>query len=143
VRLRPLGERQLKDIDRPEAIFELVIDEVAEVAAEVAGELEAPVEDAAEPPTDARPSPFGEIVKDARQQIESRVLAQLKESLGGGFPFGPAASPDPPTRGGAGRTMTREIARLDRLRRSGALTDAQYERAVDRLLDGGPQGDSG
>jgi hypothetical protein len=30
--------------------------------------------------------------------------------------------------------VTREIGRLDRLRRSGALSDEQYQRAVDKLL---------
>ena len=39
--------------------------------------------------------------------------------------------------------MTREIARLNRLRRSGALSDDQYERAVDRLLDTDPDRDAG
>ena len=34
--------------------------------------------------------------------------------------------------------MTKEINRLKALRDSGALSDAQYERAVDRLLDGEP-----
>jgi hypothetical protein len=134
VTLRPIGERQLKDIDRPEAIFELVIDEIAEA-----------VESAAPAPSTAdevepRPSPYGDLVKGARQQIEARVLAHLKQSLGDGFPFGPAGTSEPPAPG-AGRAMTREIARLDRLRRSGALTDAQYERAVDRLLDADPDRD--
>ena len=50
-------------------------------------------EAATTPGSDPRPSPFADLVQDARQQIESRVLAQLKESLGGGFPFGPEARP--------------------------------------------------
>ena len=32
--------------------------------------------------------------------------------------------------------MTKEIQRLKGLHEDGALTDEQYERAVDRLLDG-------
>ena len=35
--------------------------------------------------------------------------------------------------------MTREIRRLKELHEDGALTDEQYERAVDRLLDGDAQ----
>ena len=33
-----------------------------------------------------------------RQQIEARVLAHLKESLGSGFPFGPDGPPGGSTR---------------------------------------------
>ena len=143
VTLRSIGERQLKDIDRPEAIFELVIDDLAGEAdvADAARPTDEVPEAAATPGSDPRPSPFADLVQDARQQIESRVLAQLKESLGGGFPFGPEATTGPPTPGN--RSMTREIARLNRLRRSGALSDDQYERAVDRLLDADSDRDAG
>jgi class 3 adenylate cyclase len=136
VTLRPLGERQLKDIDRPEAIFELVIDGV-----DTGHTADAPDSDPAARAEEAEgrerraPSAFADLFKDARQQIESRVLAQLRESLGDEFPFGPTGTPGavkPPVP--ARRSMTREIGRLDRLRRSGALSDEQYQRAVDRLL---------
>lgn len=143
VTLRSIGERQLKDIDRPEAIFELVIDDLTDDAdaADVAPAADREPDAAPTPGSDSRPSPLADAVKDARQQIESRVLAQLKETLGGGFPFGPEGTTAPPPAGN--RSMTREIARLDRLRRSGALSDDQYGRAVDRLLDADPDRDSG
>ena len=136
VSLRGLGERQLKDIDRPEAIFELVIDDLTDRIAADADPERGPADATTEKlPDEPRDSPFGDVVRDARQQIEARVLAQLKESLGDGFPFGPGALPGPPS---GGRSMTREIGRLDRLRRSGALTDEQYQRAVDRILSSDP-----
>ena len=42
--------------------------------------------------------------------------------------------PRPPQR--SGRGLTKEIQRLKELHDDGALTDEQYERAVDRLLEG-------
>jgi hypothetical protein len=62
--------------------------------------------------------------------IESRVLAQLEQSIGKGWPLGP---PKPPRRG----DVSKEIERLRELHEDGALTDDQYRRAVDRLLDEG------
>jgi class 3 adenylate cyclase len=119
VELRSLGERQLKDIDRPEPIFELVIDGAA-------------------PSSPAEPEEErSEFARRTRNVIESRVLAKLEDVLGEGFPFAsPAAVAGPPTR--SGRGMTKEIRRLKELHEDGALTDEQYERAVDRLLEGDP-----
>jgi class 3 adenylate cyclase len=128
VTIRALGERQLKDIDRPEPLFELVIEDLAPPVAEARTD-----EPAAEDIPDAQPkgaeSPFRQFVDQARQQIESRVLAQLTESLGSDL-GSPAGVPPRPGR----RSVSREVARLRGLHASGALTDAQYERAVDRLL---------
>jgi class 3 adenylate cyclase len=117
VSVRSIGERKLKDIDRPEPIFELMIDDVE------AGPVEGPVEEKAEPSS-------GGLFDRTRQTIEARVLAQLEESLGRGFPFAPPTLGQPPA-----RSATREIARLHELREKGALTDEQYQRAVDRLLE--------
>jgi class 3 adenylate cyclase len=126
VELRPLGERQLKDIDQPEPIFELVIDGVAPS------------------PEPAPPEPTGDesvtggrsdLHRRTRELIESRVLGQLEKAFGEGFPL--AATPSPPER--PGRAMTREIRRLKELHEDGALNDEQYERAVDRLLEGGAE----
>jgi class 3 adenylate cyclase len=120
VELRPLGERQLKDIDLPEPIFELVIDGVA--SPEPAQE---------ESVTGER----SEFHRRTRELIESRVLSPLEKTFGEGFPFGkPHAAPSGPER--SGRAVTKEIQRLKALHEDGALTDQQYERAVDRLLDG-------
>ena len=125
VEMRALGERSLKDIDRPEPIFELVID----------GTPAAPSASAAEPMRDEASSGRPEFSRRTRELIESRVLGQLEKTFGEGFPLGnPNAPPDPPSR--SGRGMTKEIQRLKELHEEGALTDEQYQRAVDRLLDG-------
>jgi class 3 adenylate cyclase len=127
VELRTLGERRLKDIDLPEPIFELVID----------GAAPAP------PPVDAPPeeSPAGErseFARRTREAIESRVLGMLERTLGEDFPFGTPHAPPGPARTPqrSGRALTKEIHRLKELHEDGALTDEQYERAVDRLLEG-------
>ncbi|MGH2429638.1 MAG: hypothetical protein ACRDGV_12320 [Candidatus Limnocylindria bacterium] len=143
VTLRSLGERQLKDIDRPEPLWALVIDEVQASAAA------APEPDAAEPevtePKAGEPeaaesapapaSPLQHLITRARQRIESRVLAELEESLPGNW------SSHPP--GPRKRPVTREIARLHELHEEGALTDEQYRRAVDRLLEAEEEPSSG
>jgi len=125
VSLRPMGDRLLKDIDRPEPLFELVIDEV-EAAPATQPEREPERE-----PEGARSGPMRDFAERTRQTIESRVLAQLEKSLGTGFPFAPPTPPKPPKKSGS---VTQEIARLHELREDGALTDVQYQRAVDQLL---------
>ena len=128
VSLRALGERALKDIDRPEPIWELAIDDV-QPSAEPAVE---------EPPRATGRSPLEELIGRTRERIESQVMAELERSLPGGAGPGPAAAspPAPP------RSTTKEIARLHRLREDGALTDEQYRRAVDRLLESDGDGGS-
>ncbi len=122
VELQPLGERQLKDIDLPEPIFELVIDGVSGSAPEQLSEA-------------ATPEPGrSEFARRTRELIESRVLSQLDKTFGEGFL---TQSPPPPER--SGRAMAKEIQRLKDLHEDGALTDDQYQRAVDRLLDGDAQ----
>jgi len=125
VELRPLGERQLKDIDLPEPIFELVIDDASPAAPAPAPAQEAPAGERSE------------FARRTREAIESRVLGMLERTLGEDFPLGtPHAPPggSPPQR--SNRGLTKEIQRLKDLHNDGALTDEQYERAVDRLLDG-------
>ena len=122
VELRALGERRLKDIDRPETLWQLVIDGASESepdSAPPAAQVEEP------------PAPAPSSGRDFGDMIESRVLAQLEESIGKGWPLGP---PKPSRR----RDVSKEIERLRELREDGALTDDQYRRAVDRLLDEGP-----
>jgi class 3 adenylate cyclase len=127
IELRPLGERALKDIDRPEPLFELVVDGGPEP-------MPAPVPAADGPDEEADDAGLGAISRDfarkTRERIESRVLAQLQESLGADFPLGKPRRPRPPK-----RRMSREIERLGDLRASGALTEEQYRRAVDRILE--------
>ncbi len=133
IELRPLGERTLKDIDRPEPIFELVVDGGPEPMPEpVAPASRAPADEAEEDEEDTRFAAIGrDFARKTRERIESRVLARLEESLGADFPFGAPRTPKPPQ-----RRVTREIERLSDLRDSGALTNEQYRRAVDRLLEG-------
>jgi hypothetical protein len=132
IELRPLGERSLKDIDRPEPIFELVVDGGPEPMPEPMGAAGAEADEAEEDEGDARFAAIGrDFARKTRERIESRVLARLEESLGADFPFGAPLKPKPPQ-----RRMTREIERLTDLRDSGALTNEQYRRAVDRLLEG-------
>ena len=131
VELRALGDRQLKDIDRPEPIYELVIDGAAAAPS-------APSEDSDEPPpVGSESKERSEFARRTRDMIESRVLGMLERSLGPEFPLGtPHAPPGGPRRPeSAGRGMTKEIQRLRALHEDGALTDEQYRRAVDRLLE--------
>ena len=121
VELRTLGERQLKDIDRPETLWELEIDGASEPTLAAS-----PAEEAGDEP----PSRKETARRDFGQMIESRVLSQLERSIGKGWPLGP---PKPPRR----RDVSKEVERLRELREDGALTDDQYQRAVDRLLDEG------
>ena len=137
VTIHSLGERQLKDIDRPEPIFELRIGDLAEIEA-AAAEPEAAAPDPGAGMHDFDPSgPIEAMVENARLKIESRVLEQLGRAFGPGFVEGPSrpslTPPTPPRRSGS---VTHEIARLKELHEDGALTDEQYRRAVDRLLDG-------
>ena len=130
VELRPLGERKLKDIDLPEPIFELVIDGVASPAG-------ASVDAGSPEPADegSGTGERSELHRKARELIESRVLSSLGKTFGEGFPFD-STSDESPRR--SAKAMTKEIQRLKELHEDGALTDAQYERAVDRLLEGEP-----
>src|SRR6187200_361702 len=102
VDLRPLGERQLKDIDLPEPIFELVIDDASPAAP-------APV-----PAEEATAGERSEFARRTREAIESRVLGMLERTLGEDFPLGtphaPPGMPPPPQR--SGRGLTKEIQRL-------------------------------
>ena len=127
VELRTVGERQLKDIDLPEPIFELVIDGASP---------DAPPPDLA--PEEPLSGERSEFARRTREKIESRVLGMLERTLGEDFPFGsPNAPPGPPRpTQRSSRALTKEIQRLKGLHEDGALTDEQYERAVDRLLEG-------
>jgi class 3 adenylate cyclase len=159
VTLRALGQRRLRDIDRPEPLTELVIPGV-EVAPEPS---DAPVADG----DDAAAWPFGvtdgpEIPAwvrqtarrflpegEARTLLEQRVLGAMTQA----FDHQDARERDRVTRrstrgrGGMGRaepssarsapSMADELERLRSLRDTGALTPEQYARAVDRVISGG------
>ena len=85
VELRPLGERQLKDIDRPESIFELVIDGISPAPAP-------------EPIREEASSGRSEFSRRTRELIESRVLGTLEKTFGEGFPLGSPQAPAGPPR---------------------------------------------
>jgi hypothetical protein len=144
VELHALGEQRLRDIDRPEPVHELRIRGVtapnarAEVPAASGGEAptdESPlagapawVRDAA-----ARFMPFGQRASEA---IEARVLAEIEEALR--RPAEQRERPDPPgIRPRRKASVADEIVKLRALHESGALTDEQYAKAVDRAIGGG------
>jgi putative oligomerization/nucleic acid binding protein len=66
--------------------------------------------------------------------IEQRVLRQIEESMREGEAKR-SAKADKKHKGG--KSVADEIDRLRALRDDGALTDEQYQRAVDRLLSEG------
>ena len=155
VELRPVGDRQLRDIDRPEPLSELIITgvPVTPAAAEIAG----PAAAGDPPPSwpfdgeDDLPSwmtgaarRFMPATDRTRDLIEERVMGAIARAFdakrhgpgrgGGGpgpVPPAPPAPPAPP-----GRSVADEIGRLRDLRDAGALTDEQYARAVDRAVGG-------
>jgi class 3 adenylate cyclase len=180
VGIRELGERTLKDIDRPEPLFELVYvtDSAApEPAQAQTSVIPAPPEAAPVPHEvsfDVKPAgllkgwrDIAKVAIDAARHdddpgrvIEERVMAQLKESFGEGIirtdttpkvkppkPPGPKELPEwseypskkgkkekPGKSGKSGESVADGLSRLNELRESGALTDEQYQKAVDRLL---------
>jgi class 3 adenylate cyclase len=132
VSLRELGRRQLKDIERREELWALEIDGIPTAVAHAE-----PQPDGA----DKRAASAGERLKRtvgrARETIEARVLAELEESLPG-FLSAEVGRSDEVAR--PARSVSREIKRLHALREQGALTEEQYRRMVDRLVDADPEG---
>ena len=144
--MRSLGERPLRDIERPEPLTELVIPDVEVTGADA-------VEDSTDPAPPSTPGapelpdwiassarrwlPGGERTRDL---IEQRVMRSIEEA----FEAKAARRADRRARRGAGqdprrpetRSVADEIHRLRDLRDSGALTEDQYRRAVDRAVDG-------
>ncbi|MDP9269922.1 MAG: hypothetical protein M3P14_02905 [Chloroflexota bacterium] len=167
VALRALGERWLKDIDQPETIAELIIPDVPVTAEpEVAAPGPASTSPAGIDPIAGMSGAIAEAVPGwlrgaterflppGNRLIEQRVLAQLEQAFRErSVPqerrqkrpksevLPPAAVPPaalpPATAGRPGNSVADEIARLHALRESGALTDDQCERAVERALGGG------
>ncbi len=149
-----LGARTLKDLDHPEPIFELVYDDAQNELADaevVPADAEVVPADAAAVTADTPPALPAEFLEDFNpaRLIEERVLKAIGQSLrehGEAFDSFQAGIPGPPTwavesgdktgfvKGGGG--VADELDRLRALRDAGALTDEQYSRAVDRVLDG-------
>jgi class 3 adenylate cyclase len=140
VELRSLGEQRLKDIDRPEPLHELVIDEVPV-------RVTAPAQDDGDADEDIFPDLTGEdsgpihaFANQARQTIEARVLASLQETLGPimSGELGPPGPGVPRRQHRRGSSMADEIDKLQALRDRGALSEEQYARAVDRIVNADP-----
>ena len=150
VELHPLGDQRLRDIDRPEPLHELRIDDVA-----VAPESTVPADRDLESPGDTDPDTdwrgptdlqdpdigwlggtFGRFGQRTGEMIERRVLAELANAFAGAEdPPTRDAPPSPPVPPQA-RSVADEISRLQALRDAGAVTDEQYARAVDRVIEG-------
>jgi len=144
VGVRELGARTLKDIDKPEPLYELVYG---------GEEPEPELAPAASGPS-AKFDPFAAF--DPGQIIEQRVLAELaREFAEHGQTLAkwgavPPNVPLPPTTPATPKTpktpkrkeipkpqrssMADELAKLQELHESGGLSDEQYARAVDRAL---------
>lgn len=165
VTLRSLGDRPLRDIDRPEPLSELVIPDVTVTRADGA-----PADGA--PSTPVAPMSVADVDGDddpdladafppglpgwvsgkaaqwlpgggrTRDLIEGRVL----EAITSAFEEGATrrrdrqapTPPVPPAR--EQRSMADEIDRLRGLRDAGALSEEQYARAVDRVVGGDSHG---
>ena len=147
VRMRSLGERTLRDIERPEPLTELVIPDV-EVSGPSLGDVERREavprswqdRDLPDwiPGAARRWLPGGERTRDL---IEQRVMTAIEEAFDeksrrrgppraspGQGPGIPSPHPRP--------SVADEIDRLRELRDAGALTAEQYRRAVDRVVEG-------
>jgi class 3 adenylate cyclase len=154
VRMRSLGERPLRDIERPEPLSELVIPDVTVTesrrqgsGATADGPSPAPPDLSSWIPGPAkRFLPGGDRTSDL---IERRVLDAINQAFDESSArragrkaetSGEDARGAPPTPAGAG-SMADEIDRLRALRDAGAMTDEQYARAVDRIVGGASDGD--
>jgi hypothetical protein len=155
VHMRSLGERPLRDIERPEPLTELVIPDV-EVTESKADAPTSEAEATGLPPDlpswlsgpARRFLPGGERTRD---MIERRVMDALTEAIeqreaaNAARPRRRDRAPDPDRlpapRATAAPSVADEIDRLRALRDAGALNEEQYARAVDRVLgsprDGG------
>jgi class 3 adenylate cyclase len=133
VALRAIGQRQLKDIERREELWALEIDGVPRPGND---ELGAAPEPGVSEPSGGEPlRTAGErlrrTVDRARETIEARVLSELEEALPGALSRDLDMSASSPPN----RSVSREIKRLHALREQGALTEEQYRRMIDRLLE--------
>jgi class 3 adenylate cyclase len=141
VTIRSLGDQRLKDIDRPEPLHELDIDDVPtspeRPVMDLPTESLIPEDALAAMPSwirkgAARMTP---VAGRASQLIEERVTAAIEASLRG-EPGRSAERPLEPAAGEprSGHSVADEIAKLKALRDEGALTDEQYARALDGTI---------
>lgn len=131
VAIRSLGEQRLKDIDRPEPLHELTIAGLSTAAGPMPS---APAHESSgfDEVLSGLPgwlrgvaAPFASVGQTARESIEQRVLAEIERSMREDEAAAPPSS------------VADEIGRLRELLDSGALTDEQYTRAVDKVVGAG------
>jgi hypothetical protein len=169
VTLKSAGQRQLKDIDEPEDVFELVIPGVSVSAPSAAlVKLAGPTPASPIPPDVLEDMPpwlqglTQRFLSPTNRLIEDRVLAKIDEAraeaeskrsqrkgkgkskgppLDDYDPFaepppdsGPPSDSGPPPDSRPPRSLSDEIKRLQKLRDSGALSEEQYQRAVERAI---------
>ena len=134
VALHSLGDQRLRDIDRPEPLHELRIDDVSTTSVAPPPTPEMPhVPD----PTDQLPAwlhgSMGAFGARTSELIEQRVLAELNDAFTARDerPKPGALAPPPPPKA----SVADEIAKLRALRDAGALTEEQYAKAVDRAIE--------
>jgi class 3 adenylate cyclase len=132
VELYALGDQRLRDIDRPEPLHELRIDDVPTTPSTEP----MPATGAAVP--DWLKGSLATLGDRTSELIERRVLAELTDAFAARDARISSAKqkpkpPPPPSPG----SVSDEIGRLQALRDAGALTDEQYARAVDRVIEGG------
>jgi len=155
VKMRSLGERRLRDIDRPEPLSELVIPGVTVTAESTAAKMEDDLDERPWPlgPSGTLPGAAPEIPSwvqktalrlipegQTRDVIERRVLDAVNEAFDARRARLSEAKPRPRpgrrARSASRSSVADEIERLKSLRDSGALSDEQYAQAVDRTLSG-------
>jgi class 3 adenylate cyclase len=156
VAIHSLGDQRLKDIDQPEALHELTIDNVPVTPVPVADppvpatpnfalESVIPADALASMPSWLRETAtrLTPVAGRASQMIEQRVMAEIAESWREEEgeerpkPGGAAKAAMPPKRLPSARgSVADEIAKLKALRDDGTLTEEQYARALDRTLGG-------
>ena len=153
VQMRSLGERPLRDIERPEPLTELVIPEVTVSAAAPSASDEQRALGRVPPPSlpdwlgpAKRFIPGGDRTSEL---IERRVLDAINQA----FDEGPSrrkarraeradrrADAQAAPAATSGASMADEIDRLRAMRDAGAMTEEQYARAVDRVIGGDTDG---
>jgi hypothetical protein len=136
VELHALGDQRLRDIDRPEPLHELLIDDVPTTAAAATSDPELPaIPDLAAAMPGWLQGPVATIGERTSELIERRVLAELNEAFTDREArVGRGPAKEPPA--GPKRSVSDEIGKLRQLRDAGALTEDQYARAVDRAIEG-------
>jgi class 3 adenylate cyclase len=154
VAVAALGERRLKDIDRPEPLHEVRIAGLAPPPAGPSAALEEVAAGGSPDPGAAMADAFSRMpdwlrraagpilpaATRARETIEERVLREIERAIAEDSDLRPGSPPaarlgvEPAAAPGS---VAGEITRLQELRDAGALTDEQDHRAVDRVIDQG------